>query len=143
MQMQMHGCYNAISLWLVQGLAGITVDFSRSDGYPIAIVAGVTGDLEWAMGSRLVPQGLIRSSWRLVLGQDTSRAHCGLQSALGCFAHNVTVPANAVARVLIPAATAAHVREAGRPLPADVQVSQPASCTPDQHHAPLTSIMHP
>ena len=101
-----HGCYNAVGLWFLQGIAGIAVDFS--DGaYPLTIRAGVdTGDLSWASGSRAVPQGMVRSSW-----------------AIGAlFMHNVTVPGNAAARVLIPATSVADVREGGQPLSHDIEV---------------------
>ena len=27
---KMHGCYNAVGMWFVQGLAGIDVDFART-----------------------------------------------------------------------------------------------------------------
>ena len=66
------------------------------------------GELATASGTRASPFGLVRSSW-------AARATSG-------FAHNVTVPANAMARVLIPAKAAADVLEDGKPLPADVKV---------------------
>lgn len=109
---KMHGCYNSVGLWFVQGIAGIDVDYSREDGYPIVVRAGVDavhagGGLRWASGKRAAPQGIVHSSW----------------SAAGSrFSHNVTVPGNAVARVLIPAQSPADVTEDGKPLPGDVKV---------------------
>ena len=105
---KMHGCYNAVGMWFVQGLAGIDVDFALTDGYPIRIQAGVdAGELMWATGARAAPQGLVRSSWAV--------------GAKG-FGHNVTIPGNGAARVLIPAAAADDVFEDGKPLPSDVKV---------------------
>ena len=72
---KMHGCYNAVGLWFVQGLAGIDVDHSRGDGYTIVIRAGVDAvngneetsedqRLTWASGTRSAPQGLVHSYGR-------------------------------------------------------------------------------
>ena len=122
---KMHGCYNAIGMWFIEGLAGIAVDFSRgaaarrgnddagpNDDYAvIQIQAGVdAGELMWASGSLAVPQGSVHSSWAVDVGRRRR------------FSHNVTIPGNAAARVLIPAASAADVLEDGKPLPADVKV---------------------
>jgi alpha-L-rhamnosidase len=108
---KMHGCYNAVGLWFVEGLAGISVDFSRAE-YPIGVRAGVdTGNLTWASGTRAAPQGLVHSSWAVADVTASSR-----------FEHNLSLPANAAARVLIPAASASDVLEGGKPLPADVSV---------------------
>ena len=115
----MHGCYNAVGLWFVQGLAGIDVDHSRGDGYTIVIRAGVDAvngneetsedqRLTWASGTRSAPQGLVHSSWTANAGEP--------------FFHNVTIPGNGVARVLIPAVAVSDVKEGGKPLPADVKV---------------------
>ena len=50
---KMHGCYNSIGLWFVQGLAGIVVDASDPE-FPIQVRAGVdAGDITWASGSRM------------------------------------------------------------------------------------------
>ena len=36
-----HGCFNSIGLWFLQGVAGIVVDFVASPTVPITIRAGV------------------------------------------------------------------------------------------------------
>merc|ERR1712232_1051652 len=98
---KMHGCYNGIGLWFIQGIAGIVVDASASD-YPIQIRPGVeSGDLSWASGYRYALTGVARSSWSL---------------ADGAFWHNVTIPGNAVARVMIPALHEDDVREGREPV---------------------------
>ena len=49
---KMHGCYNGIGLWFVEGIAGIRVHASESP--PLTISAGVdAGDLTWARGHRV------------------------------------------------------------------------------------------
>merc|ERR1711879_506111 len=84
---KMHGCYNGIGLWFIQGIAGIVVDASDPD-FPIQIRAGIeSGDISWAIGSRHALTGLAHSAW--------SRAS-------NSFFHNVSIPGNAVARVVIP-----------------------------------------
>jgi len=101
---KMHGCYNGVGLWFVEGIAGIRVHASESP--PLTIRAGVdAGDLTWARGHRAALHGRAASAW--AIGPSG-------------FAHNVTVPANAVARVLIPCGAAgaseSDVRESGKPL---------------------------
>ena len=82
----MHGCYNGIGLWFVEGIAGIRVHASEEPA--LTIRAGIdAGDLEWASGHRAALHGMAHSSW-LVGG--------------GGFTHNITVPGNGLARVLIP-----------------------------------------
>eukprot|EP00756_Hemistasia_phaeocysticola_P057794 Hpha_TRINITY_DN34403_c0_g1::TRINITY_DN34403_c0_g1_i1::g.96223::m.96223/K05989/ramA; alpha-L-rhamnosidase len=105
---KMHGCYNAVGLWFVQGIGGITVDASDAEAQ-LTVRAGVdSGDVRWAKASRAALRGgVVESSW-------------AIQS--DGFAHNVTVPGNNAARILVPAATAAAVLEDGKPLPADVKV---------------------
>lgn len=104
----MHGCYNAIGLWFIQGVAGIVVDASDPD-YPIQVRAGVeSGDISWAHGSRYALTGVAHSAWSL--------AH-------GAFSHNVTIPGNAVARVMIPAEHEQDVREGGGPVQSAAGVS--------------------
>ena len=83
----MHGCYNGIGLWFVEGVAGIRVHASESP--PLTIRAGVdAGDLTSARGHREALHGISSSSWALLPG--------------GKFLHNITVPAGGVAKVLIP-----------------------------------------
>lgn len=95
----MHGCYNAIGLWFVEGIAGIRIHMSEE--YPVSIRAGVdAGDITHASGERTAFAGVATSAWNL--------------SAAG-FSHSVTVPPNGVAaRVMIPSNNgAAGVKESG------------------------------
>ena len=107
---KMHGCYNSVGLWFVQGLAGIVVDHSRDDGYVIVVRAGVDavresgGMLSWASGSRDSPHGVVHSSWSV---------------EKGVFSHNVTVPDNGAAKIMIPAVSVKDVKEGGTPLPVE------------------------
>ena len=97
---KMHGCYNSIGLWFVQGVAGISVDAS-DELLPLTIRAGVdAGDITWAKGSRFAIGGEARSEWSL--GPN------GLE-------HNVVIPGNVAARVMIPADDVDDVKEGGHP----------------------------
>lgn len=100
---KMHGCYNAIGLWFVQGVAGITVDAAAP--YVLTVRAGVdAGSLTWAKGQRaaLGASGGVLSSWSL--------------EGSG-FAHNVTVPVGSIAKVMIPVASSINeVTESGKPV---------------------------
>jgi hypothetical protein len=50
---KMHGCYNGIGLWFIEGLAGIVVDASQDP--PLTFRAAIeAGDIAWAAGSRCV-----------------------------------------------------------------------------------------
>lgn len=102
---KMHGCYNAIGLWFLQGIAGITVD-ATSTQYPVTVRAGVdSGDISSATGSRFALRGLATSSW-----SSASRA---------AFIHNVTLPGNLpTAKVMVPTRDpdGADVMEAGKPV---------------------------
>ena len=107
-----HGCYNAIGLWFLDGLAGLTYDASRRP--PLAFRAAVeaaSADLV-VRGEREVPEGVAASSW----------------SVVGGFTHNVTVPPNARARA-DPGAPQGDVTEGGAPvrLAAGVVVVGPAT----------------
>jgi len=99
---KMHGCYNAIGLWFVQGVAGIVVNASDAD-CSLQIRAGVdAGDISWASGARAaLSGGTALSSWAL--------------DSTGFF-HNVTVPGNTKARVLVPAGSIQGVKEGGIPV---------------------------
>jgi alpha-L-rhamnosidase len=98
---KMHGCYNAIGVWFVEGIAGIRVHVSEEP--PLTIRAGVdAGDISWANGNRAAPHGQVRSSWAL---------------ATNGFLHNISIPGNAKAKVLIPSSDgAAGVTEGGLPV---------------------------
>ncbi len=95
---KMHGCYNGIGLWFIEGLAGIVVDASADP--PISFRAAVeAGDITWANGSRytcyfrnssinffMVTQ-LLNYSFALA-GQALSSWSVGPSS----FVHNITAP---------------------------------------------------
>eukprot|EP01045_Picozoa_sp_COSAG04_P011712 COSAG04_NODE_763_length_10502_cov_4.002788_8_plen_512_part_00 len=89
-------------MWFIDGVAGIRVRMSHPDT-PLAIRAGVDAHIEWAKGHRESVYGTVRSSWALVPGW---------------FVHNVSVPGNAAARVMIPSRSglATEVTEGGTPL---------------------------
>jgi len=98
----LHGCFNGIGLWFVEGVAGIRVHMSEA--FPLTIRAGVdAGDITWADGERVAFSGKAKSSWKLTPAG---------------FSHTVTIPANGVqARVLIPSPDGAHaagVMEGGK-----------------------------
>ena len=109
---KMHGCYNAVGLWFLDGLAAYD-DVAAAAAAFRAAVEAASADLTWVRGEREVPEGVAASSW----------------SVVGGFAHNVTVPPNARARVLIPAHSQGDVTEGGAPvrLAAGVVVVGPAT----------------
>jgi hypothetical protein len=123
----MHGCYNSIGLWHIQGIAGIFVDASDPK-YPLQIRAGVdSGDITWANGIRFALTGEARSAWSLspaapVGGnRAVSDAVEGANSdtlAAPSFTHDVVVPANVMAQVMIPTMVAQgdDVMEGGAPV---------------------------
>ena len=128
---KMHGCYNAVGMWFVQGVAGITVDAS-DEQYQLTVRAGVdSGDVVWAKGSRTaLTGGIVRSSWVLGGGGSSSSSSRGSSSgSSGGFAHNITVPVNAVARILIPAASASEVTEGGKPVTSVLGIAVIGSAT--------------
>jgi hypothetical protein len=120
----MHGCYNSIGLWFIHGIAGIDVD-AGDPKYPLRIRAGVdSGDITWANGTRFALTGEARSAWSLAPtlspvspvggNRAISDAVEGANSdtlaaptiAAPPFTHGVVVPANVMARVMIPAMAA-------------------------------------
>lgn len=99
----MHGCYNGIGLWFVEGVAGIRVHASESP--PLTIRAGVdAGDITHARGHREALHGVASSSWALLPS--------------GQFVHNITVPAGGMAKLFLPSSKAgtAGITESGEPL---------------------------
>ena len=101
----MHGGYNSIGLWFLQGVAGITVDATNSQ-YPLTVRAGVdSGDITSATGSRFALHGMATSSW-------SSKA------SPSAFVHNITLPGNTAAKVMIPThdTKGADVMEGGKPV---------------------------
>jgi alpha-L-rhamnosidase len=112
----MHGCFNGIGLWFIEGVAGIRVHASEDP--PLTIRAGVdAGDISWASGHRAALHGKAVSSWAL--------------GAHG-FEHNVTIPGNARAKILIPCDTGVTgVTESGK------RVSTAKGVTVQQNDRPL------
>jgi hypothetical protein len=101
---KMHGCYNAIGLWFLQGVAGIAVDATDTQ-YPLTVRAGVdSGDISSATGSRFALHGTATSSWS--------------SASPSQFVHNVTLPGNTAAKVMIPThdPKGADVMEGGKPV---------------------------
>ena len=118
---KMHGCYNAIGMWFVQGLVGITVDYSNKDGYVVVVRAGVdAGELQWVSGDRATPHGVVESAWSMVETEATAKEQ--KDDRAPSFYHNVTVPGNGVVKILIPGAKASDVWEGGAPLADGVKV---------------------
>jgi hypothetical protein len=103
----MHGCFNGIGLWFVEGVAGIRVHASESP--PLTIKAGVdAGDISWASGERKALHGTASSAWQLSGSQ---------------FRQQITIPPSGVAKVLIPSKSgAAGVTEGGKPVASAVGV---------------------
>ena len=103
----MHGCFNGIGLWFVEGVAGIRVHASESP--PLTIKAGVdAGDITWASGHRQALHGTASSAWQL---SDTQ------------FRQQITIPPSGVAKVLIPSKSgAAGITEGGKPVSSAVGV---------------------
>ena len=99
---RIHGCYNAIGLWFLQGIVGL--NFNAADSlYPLHLRPGVeTGDVNWARGARATPHGRLVASWSITDHLE----------------YNVSIPANAVARVMVPASDTQQVRESGTVLSA-------------------------
>jgi alpha-L-rhamnosidase len=107
---KMHGCYNAIGLWFLQGLVGINVDYSNRDGYHIIVRGGVDADvkqLSWAQGERGTPNGIVLSSWLI---------------RMGTFYHNITIPGNGRAKIYIPSLNVSNVMENNQKLSSDIKI---------------------
>jgi alpha-L-rhamnosidase len=107
---KMHGCYNAIGLWFIQGLVGINVDYSNHDGYPIVVRGGVDSDvkqLSWVQGERGTPNGVVSSSWLI---------------HMNAFYHNITVPGNGHAKIYIPSTNVSNVMENNQKLSKDIDI---------------------
>ncbi len=95
-----HYSMGSVGEWLYRHVAGI--DLGEKPGYTEIIVhPHVTEQLSYVNGSYLSPQGTIKSAWEQKNG--------GLKL-------NVTIPANTVAAIYVPAKSAAAVREGGKPV---------------------------
>ena len=110
---KMHGCYNAIGLWFLQGIAGVAVDATNKE-HSVTVRASVdSGDIDSASGSRFALYGTAKSSWAFTFTPNPSAASSSFDYS---FAHNVTLPGNGVAKVMIPShdAKGNDVKEGGK-----------------------------
>jgi alpha-L-rhamnosidase len=89
--------------WLFESVAGIGMDPAQPGFKHIVIRPQAGGGLTWAKGRYRSIRGEIASAWTLEGGRLTLK---------------VEIPANTTARVHVPAAAGAVVREGGRPLEA-------------------------
>jgi alpha-L-rhamnosidase len=89
-----------IAAWMMQYLAGIRLDQANPGFQHFIIKPELPGDMEWVKAHHDSPYGRIRSEWEKE-GSD--------------FSLKITVPANSVAEVYIPASKADTVKESGKP----------------------------
>jgi alpha-L-rhamnosidase len=87
-------------IWLYEDLAGIKPDPEQPGFKHIIMKPHPVGDLKFAKATHRSPHGLIASAWR---------------KANGAFDWRITIPANTTATVYVPATSADHVTERGRP----------------------------
>lgn len=102
-----HPMFGSVSEWFIKTLAGINphpdaVGFDR-----IIIKPQIVGDLTWAKASYHSIRGLIVSDWRI----DGNK-----------FNLNVEIPANATARIFVPAKEMKSVFESGEPVKGSTDV---------------------
>lgn len=88
-----------LDAWFYQGLAGIQPDPERPGFKHVILKPQPVGDLKYVRASYMSMHGLIVSDWKIENGK---------------FLWNVTVPANATAKLYIPARNADSVTEAGK-----------------------------
>lgn len=93
-----HAFFGDIGAWFFQALAGIRVDPDRPAFANVIIAPHVVGDLSFVDARVDTIRGRVRSAWR--------RDEAG-------FTLDVTIPANATARVRVPCSDAGLVREGG------------------------------
>ncbi len=96
---QIHSCFTSLDGWFYQGLAGIRPDKSEPGFRKFIIKPALVGDLTWVKCYHDSPYGRIVSNWKLD-GQKLTM--------------EVTIPANAIATVYVPARDAALVTESGK-----------------------------
>ena len=97
---QNHFMLGHIMEWFYSDLAGIRGSIDGPGFKKIIIRPSPVGNLKWARGSLEIVRGRIESEWRIEGGK---------------FRLSVTIPANATARIELPAAAIGNVRESGRP----------------------------
>jgi alpha-L-rhamnosidase len=94
-----HYSMGSVGEWLFRHVAGI--DLGEKPGYKeIVVHPHVAGQLSNVNGSYISPQGMIRSAWEQKSGKV--KLH-------------VTIPANTLATICVPARSANVVREGGKP----------------------------
>ena len=87
--------------WLFSGIGGISQESGSTAYKRIVIDPQIVGDLRDARVSFRSPYGLIRSEWK---------------DAPDEFVQTVEIPANATARICLPATDPAKVTESGKPV---------------------------
>jgi hypothetical protein len=98
---QNHFMLGHAEIWFYEYLAGIRIDLSKPAPEQIVIRPAIVGDLSWVKASYESVRGRISSEWR----RD------GRAVSL-----DVTIPANVVAQIYVPAEARNSVREGGRPI---------------------------
>jgi alpha-L-rhamnosidase len=102
-----HYSMGSVGEWLYRQVAGI--DLGEKPGYKeIVIHPRVTDQLSRVNGSYLSPQGIIKSTWE----QNNGKLRL-----------NVTIPANTVATIYVPAKSQDIVRESGKPVKNSAQLT--------------------
>ena len=97
---KIHGCYNGIGGWFLQGLAGIRADPAAPGYQRILIKPSLVGDLTWVRAHFDSMHGRIISNWN----RDGGKIRM-----------EVVIPANTSATIYVPARNEATVRESGKP----------------------------
>lgn len=97
---QIHSCFTSLAGWFHNGLAGIQPDSAAPGFKRIIIRPAVVGDLTWVKSSFRSIHGPIVSNWTHENGT--------------CTLH-LTIPANTMATVYVPAIDNAQITESGLP----------------------------
>jgi alpha-L-rhamnosidase len=96
---QIHSCFTSLDGWFYQGLAGIRPDPAKPGFKQIIVKPAVVGDLTWVKCHHDSPYGRIVSNWK----KDGDK-----------LTMEVTIPANTMATVFVPAKDTAAVTESGK-----------------------------
>jgi len=97
---RIHDTLISIGSWFIQGIAGIRIDEDSPGFRNFLIRPAVVGDLRWAKASLYSPYGRIVANWEL----DDDH-----------FRLDVSIPANSMATLCIPAKESSHIMEGGMP----------------------------
>jgi hypothetical protein len=117
-----HCMLGHIQDWFLSWVAGIRPDPAAPGFARFTVAPTPVGPLTWARGRYDSVRGRISSDWRIADGR---------------FHLKLTVPANTVAKVLIPTADPASIRERGRMLPAGTGVNGVKRLESTEAHAVL------